>query len=283
MTSSFNPRYLIFLFAGVAVIMNTFPSTTTSASIGRNPLTEKWSGPFGGVPPFDKVTVADIKPALEAAMAENLVEYEAIASSKEAPTFENTIVAMERAGAMLDRVNTVYGIWSGNMSTPEFQRIQSEMEPKMAAMSDKIRQNEALFKRIEAVYNSPQKTKLSAEQQRLVWVYYTNFVRSGAKLGVEQKKRLAAINQELAGLFTKFSQNLLGEESELFLTIENEAHLAGLPADLRDSAASAAAAKKKPGAWVIRNTRSAIDPFLTYSDRRDLREKACQNVCRQGR
>ena len=274
MTSSFNPRYLIFLFAGVAVIMNTFPSTTTSASIGRNPLTEKWSGPFGGVPPFDKVTVADIKPALEAAMAENLVEYEAIASSKEAPTFENTIVAMERAGATLDRVSTVYGIWSGNMSTPEFQKIQSEMEPKMAAMSDKIRQNEALFKRIEVVYNSPQKTKLSAEQQRLVWVYYTNFVRSGAKLGVEQKKRLAAINQELAGLFTKFSQNLLGDESELFLTIENEADLAGLPADLRDSAAAAAAAKKKQGASVIRNTRSAIDPFLTYSDRRDLREKA---------
>jgi peptidyl-dipeptidase Dcp len=276
MIFNISTRFLNGLIVGVAVFMNSFPVDTVRAesAADRNPLTDKWSGPFGGVPAFDKVKVADIKPALEAAMVENLAEYQAIASNIAPASFENTIAAMERAGSTLERVSTVYGIWSGNMSSPEFQKIESEIQPKLAAMTDKIRQNEALFQRIDAVYNSPEKSKLNAEQQRLVWVYYTNFVRSGAKLGAEQKKRLAAINQELAGLFTKFSQNLLGDEGELYMTIENEADLAGLPKDLRDSAASAAAAKKKPGAWVIRNTRSAIDPFLTYADRRRLREKA---------
>ncbi len=280
-----NFRVLVIPIAALLISMNDTSNTSANAAgaaAAANPITEKWAGPYGGVPPFDKVKVSDIKPALEIAMAENLAEYESIASNKEPATFENTIVAMERAGATLDRVTTVYAIWSGNMSTPEFQKIQSEMEPKLAAMSDKIRQNEALFKRIETVYNSPAKSKLNAEQQRLVWVYYTNFVRSGAKLGAEQKKRLAEINQELAGLFTKFSQNLLGDEGELFLTIENEADLAGLPQDLRDSAASAAVAKKKPGAWVIRNTRSAIEPLLTYSDRRELREKAWKMFVNRG-
>jgi peptidyl-dipeptidase Dcp len=238
-----------------------------------NPLIAKWEGPYGGVPPFDKVTVASIQPAVEAAMAENLSEIDAIAGNKEPANFKNTIEALEKSGSTLNRVLTIYGIWSSNLSSPEFQKIQTRIEPELAALNDKIRQNEALFKRIEAVYNSPEKAKLSPEQQRLVWVHYTNFVRSGAKLGAEQKKRLGAINQELAGLYTKFSQNLLGDEGELFLTLKSEADLAGLPKDIKDAAASAAAAKGVSG-WVIRNTRSSIDPFLTYSDRRDLREKA---------
>ncbi len=284
MNLRFNLLTLTILIAGLMMITNDLNNTSASANVAApaNPLTEEWSGPFGGVPPFDKVKVADIKTALEAAIAENLAEVEAIASSREPATFENTIAALERTGSKLARVSTVYGIWASNMSSPEFRTIESEMGPKLAARQDRIRQNEALFKRIEAVYNSPDKTKLTSEQQRLAWVYYTNYVQSGARLGAEQKKRLAAINQELAGLFTKFSQNLLGDENELFLTLEKEADLAGLPQDLRDSAASAAAAKKKPNAWVIRNTRSAIDPFLTYSDRRDLREKAWKMFVNRG-
>src|SRR4051812_34675178 len=182
-----------------------------------NPLLTSWQGPFGGVPPFDKVQVALFKPALEAAMAENLSEVEKIANDKSAPTFENTIVAMEKAGQTFDRVGTIYGVWSSTMSSPDFQIVQREMAPKLAAFNDQITQNEILFKRIEAVYNSPDKKKLTSEQQRLVWLYYTNFVRSGAKLDAKAKARLTKINQQLAGLFTKFSNNVLFEEDNQFV------------------------------------------------------------------
>jgi peptidyl-dipeptidase Dcp len=276
----------LFAFCLISVIGVFFimaNSSTDPARAATNPLTEKWTGPYGGLPPFDKVKLSDFKPALEAAMAEQLAEIEAIAGARSGPTFENTIVALERSGQTLDRVGTIYGIWSNNMNSPEFEPIETEMEPKLAAHGDKITQNEALFKRVEAVYNNEaEKKKLNSEQQRLLWLTYTGFVRSGAKLGAEQKKRLAEINQTLAGLFTKFSQNLLGDEGQLYLTLESEADLAGLPQSLKDSAAQAATAKKLDGKWIIRNTRSSIDPFLTYSDRRDLREKAWRLFVNRG-
>lgn len=257
-------------------------AATSEMALEANPLTAKWTGPFGGIPPFDKIKVADFKPALEMAMNENLAEIEAIASTPGSPTFENTIAPLERSGKMLDRVQTIYGIWSSNMNNDEFSAVENEMEPKLAAFSDKISQNEKLFKRIELVYNSPEKGKLTAEQQRLVWIYYTNFIRAGARLDDASKKRLSEINQELAGLFTKFSQNLLADESGKFLELKSEADLSGLPQSLRDAAAGNAERKKLSGSWVITNTRSSIDPFLTYSDRRDLREKAWNMFVNRG-
>lgn len=279
-----NRYILLFTFAALVLFMTDTQTVSIGASSEKtaNPLTAKWDGPYGGVPPFDKVKVSDIKPALESAMAENLAEIDVITGNSQPANFDNTIAALERAGSALDRVGTIYGIWSANMSSDEFRKVQSEMEPKLAAFNDRIRQNEGLFKRIEHVYNSPEKQKLTAEQQRLTWVYYTNFVRSGAKLGAEQKKRLAEINQELAGHFTKFGQNLLGDEGEIYMTLKSEADLAGLPKDVREAAVSAAASKNLKDAWVIRNTRSSIDPFLTYSDRRDLREKAWKMFVNRG-
>ena len=247
-----------------------------------NPLLAEWTGPYGGVPPFDKVNVADFKPALEWAMADAIREIEVIANDPAPPTFENTIVAMERAGRTLDRVTTVYGIWGSNMSSAEFQPVEREMEPKLAAFSDQITQNDKLFRRIEAVYNSPDKARLTPEQQRVAWRTYTNFVRAGARLDETSKKRLADINQTLADLYTRFSQNVLADETNNFLVIENESDLAGLPQSLRDAAASAAAARNMSGKWVVNNTRSAVDPFLTYSDRRDLREKAWRMFIMRG-
>ena len=247
-----------------------------------NPLLGKWEGPYGGVPPFDRVQVADFKPALEAGMAENLADVDRIAKDPAAPTFANTIVAMERAGQTLDRVQTIYGVFGSTMNGPEVQIVQREMAPRLAAFNDQIAQNEALFKRIEAVYNSPAKTKLTAEQQRLIWLYYTNFVRAGARLGTADKARLSEINQKLAGLYTKFSQNVLAEEDGQSIVLKDEAELTGLPQSVRDSAAAAAVTKKQPGMWVISNTRSSIDPFLTYSDRRDLREKAWRMFINRG-
>jgi peptidyl-dipeptidase Dcp len=257
-------------------------SLQAATAATQNPLLAKWTGPYSGTPPFDRVTVAHFKPALEAAMTENLSEVERIANNAATPTFENTIAAMERSGSTLDRVTTIYGVWASTMNGPEFQVVQREMAPRLAAFSDQITQNEALFRRIEAVYNSPEKSKWTPEQQRLSWYYYTNFVRAGARLGGQSKARLSEINQKLAGLYTRFSQNVLADETDLFLVLKSEDELTGLPQSVRDAAASAAATKKMPGAWVITNTRSSIDPFLTYSDRRELREKAWRMFVNRG-
>ena len=261
---------------------DTSTSSQGTAPIAQNPLLGKWEGSYGGVPPFDRVQIALFKPALEAAMAEQLSEIDRIAADSATPTFSNTIEALERAGNSLSRVGALYAVWSSTMNSSEFQVVEREMAPKLAAFNDKITQNEALFKRIEAVYNSPEKASFTPEKQRLAWLYFTNFVRAGARLKPEAKTRLSQINQQLAGLYTKFSQNVLAEEDGQFIVLKDESELAGLPQSIRDSAAAAAATKKQAGMWVIANTRSSIDPFLTYSDRRDLREKAWRMFVNRG-
>ena len=268
------------------IFMTTSNQTTASAAevdkAAVEALTKDWTGPFSGVPAFDKVKVEAFAPALEEAMAEQLQEVNAIANNRAVPTFENTIAAMEKAGSKMERVSTVYYIWAANMNSPEFAKVQREMAPKLAAFNDKITQNEGLFKKIEAVYNSPEKAKLTPEEQRLTWVYYTNFVRAGAKLNAEQKARLSEINQALAGHFTKFGQNLLKDENDQYIEIKNEADLAGMSQSFKDGAAADAAAKGLKGSWIIRNTRSSVDPFLTYAERRDLREKVWKMFIMRG-
>jgi peptidyl-dipeptidase Dcp len=258
------------------------PAATPAPVAAPNPLLSKWTGAYGGVPPFDKVKIADFKPALETAMAENLAEIDKITANAEAPNFDNTIAAMDRTGQTMTRVMTIYDIWSSNMNNAEFQKVENEMAPKLAAFSDQITQNEKLFKRIETVYNSPEKAKLTPEQQRLTWLTYTNFVRAGAKLDATAKTRLSAINQQLAGLFTRFGQNLLADEANGTVVIDKESDLAGLPQSLKDAAANAGVARKMSGKWVITNTRSSVDPFLTYSDNRALREKVWRMFVNRG-
>ena len=275
------PVLLVAIAMIAAIFVNTINNSSAMNS-DNNPLLAKWEGPYGGVPPFDRVQIPLFKPALEAGMTEQLAEIQKIAGDPAPPDFENTIAALERSGRTFARVGTIYNVWGATMSNPEYQAVQREMAPRLASFSDQITQNEPLFKRIEAVYNSPAKAKLNAEQQRLTWVYYTNFVRAGARLDPDAKKRLSQINQQLAGLYTKFSQNVLAEETDQFLVLKSEEELAGLPQSLRDAAAAAAETKKQPGTWVIMNTRSSIDPFLTYSDRRDLREKAWHMFVNRG-
>lgn len=287
---SYHILFIVFTAMGIVSTNNIGTQGSTSESptpeagvpIADNPLLANWSGPYGGVPPFDKVKVEFFEPALEAAMDQRLEQTEKIASSSAPPTFENTIAALEKSGQTMDRVQRIYSIWSGNMSSPDFQAVQRKMAPKLAALSDKIIQNEKLFKRIEAVYNSPEKAKLTGEQQRLVWVYYTDFTRSGARLDNRQKGRLSDINQELAGLFTKFSQNVLADENEKMLVLEHENDLAGLPLSVKNAAAEQANVKDLKGKWVIANTRSSVDPFLTYSGKRALREKAWKMFVSRG-
>ena len=256
-------------------------TTAWAQTATTNPLLQNWTGPYGGIPPFDKVQIVHFKPAMEAAMAAQLAEVEKIAANPQAPTFDNTLAAMEAAGKTLSRVQTIYGIWSATMNSKDFQAVEKELAPKLAAHQDKITQNAALFKRIEAVYNSPSKAKLTPEQQRLSWLYYTNFVRAGARLNEAQKERMSQINQQLAGLFTRFSQNVLADETAEYLHLKGEAELAGLPQSQRDAAAAAAKAKGVEG-WVITNTRSSVDPFLTYSINRNLREAAWRMFVNRG-
>ena len=247
-----------------------------------NPLLAPWPGPYGGVPPFDKASPALLAPALEAGMASHLAELQRIADDPAPPTFENTIAAMERSGHALRRVGTVYGIYGATLSDDAVQAVEREMEPKLAAFRDRITQNEKLFERIAAVYGTRTASGLTPEQQRLTWLTYTDFVRAGAKLDPTAKQRLAAINQSLAGLFTRFSQNLLGDEGSRYTLLAGEADLAGLPESLRDGYAGDAERRGQKGKWVVANTRSSVEPFLTYSTRRDLREKVWREFVNRG-
>lgn len=252
------------------------PATET-----QNLLLQEWQGPFQGVPAFDQAQLSDLKPALEEGMQLQLAEIEAIANNPEPPTFDNTIVAMERAGSALNRVFTYWGIWSSNMSSPEFRQIQQEMAPQLSAFFSKISQNSKLFARVQAVYNSEEMKQLRADQQRLVELTYNGFARNGATLQGEAQKRYADINQELAKLHTQFSNNVLHDEENYVLYLTKE-QLSGLPDSFVKAAAAAAETRGKSGQYAITNTRSSMDPFLTYSKERALREQVWKTYYNRG-
>lgn len=228
-----------------------FPDVPEAARV----LLAPWAGPYGGVPPFDRVRVEGLQPALEAAMALQISEVERIAANPEPATFDNTLSALERAGDALDRVSTIYGIWTSNMSSPEVQMVERTMSPLLAAHNDRITQNARLFARIRAIYESADRAGLTPEQRRLAWLYYDRFVRAGARLDSVSKARVASINQQLSRLFTEFSQNLLADEAQE-ITLDDGV--------------------------VVRNTRSAVDPFLSTSDRRDWRERVWRMFINRG-
>ena len=250
-------------------------------STHENPLLQEWKGPYGGVPAFDTMDVNDIQEAVEVGMKLNLAEIDAIANSTEAPTFENTIAAMERSGAELDRVFSYYGIMSSNMSSPEFREIQAKLAPKLSEFSLKINQNKALFDRIKSVYEASLVTPLDADQQRVVELTYNGFAMRGAELSADKKARYAAIDKELSTLYNTFSDNVLHDE-ENYVTYLNADQLDGLSEGFIKSAAAIATEKGKDGSYAITNTRSSMDPFLTYSTNRDLRKQVWTNYYARG-
>jgi peptidyl-dipeptidase Dcp len=227
-----------------------------------NPLLREWAGPYGGVPAFDEVRSVHFKPAIEQAMIATRREIDAIANNPEPASFENTSVAFENSGRAYTRVQTFYNVWESTLSSPEFQAIEREMAPKVAAFADEIVQNSKLFARIEAVYQTQDKSAWSPEQKRLAWHQYNTLVLAGAKLDEAQKPRQAEINQRLATLYTNFSQNVLSDEETYAVILESEADLDGLPESLRAGAAAAAAERGKPGKWAITNTRSSVEPWF---------------------
>ncbi|PRX49589.1 M3 family metallopeptidase [Salegentibacter salegens] len=246
-----------------------------------NILLAEWNGPYAGVPAFHKMEVDLIKPAVLTAMEKHLAEIDKITANPEPATFENTIVPFEDSGDLLNRVFTYYGIFSSNISSPEFREIQGELSPEISAYSSKISQNSKLFERIKTVYKNSEENPLSAPEQRVIDLIYEEFAMEGANLNEKDKKRYAKINSELSELYTKFSNNVLAEE-ENYIVYLTEEQLSGLPESYVKAAASTAEANGETGKYAVTNTRSSMDPFLTYSDERELREKVWKNYYSRG-
>ena len=239
----------------------------------ENPFAARWETPFR-LPPFAAIKPEHIRPAFDAALAKHKAEIAAIVADKAAPDFANTIEALERAGRALSRVGGVFYNLTGADTNEALQAIEREMSPITSRHWSAIMMDEGLFARVDAVNARRDALGLSPEQARLLERSYKGFIRSGAKLDTEDKKRLAAINERLAGLGTQFSQNVLKDESSYALFIEEEAGLAGLPDFVKAAMARAATDRGKPGQHAVTLSRSIIEPFLTFSTRRDLREEA---------
>lgn len=268
-------RRRVFLQSTAAVLGSfTFPGFAFAAPPGpEDRLIGVWTGEHGGYPAFDLVNPTSIKAALEKGMDLSRAEIAEIAGTAEIPTFANTIAALEDSGRALDRAQRLFDIFTSAMNDRAMQDLQTEMSPVLSAFDDDIIQNARLFARVKAVHDGRDTAGLSPEQNRLVEKYYQNFTRQGAALNDADKATLKGLNQKLASLYTKFSQNELADEENYRLTVESEADLEGLPDSLREAAAAAAEAHGAKGTWVFTNTRSSMEPFLTYSARRDLREK----------
>ena len=248
----------------------------------ENVLLAPWSGPHGGLPPFDHVSAPQLDRALSQGMELAHAQIEAIAQQKDSPTFANTIVALEKAGRALDRARRMLDTYTSSLNDAAMQELESRVRPLLAAFDDEFVQNAPLFARIQAVHHSEEKATLDAEQQRLVDEVHRGFVRSGAALSPADKARLKEINQQLATLYTQFGQNLLKDESERFLLLTDPSDLAGLPQSLCEAACAAATARGHAHGWLLSNTRSSIEPFLTYATRGDLREKAWRMYVERG-
>lgn len=244
-----------------------------TGSPALNPAVVVWDGPHG-LPKFEQVGDADYAPAFDAALTQHEAEIDAIASNPEAPSFENTIVALEVAGDALSRVSALFWNRAGAHTNPQIQALEREIAPKMSRHYSKIGTNMPLFRRIDALWEQRETLGLTLEQTRVLERHWKGFVKSGAKLEKAEQERLAAINERLASLGASFGQNVLADEASWVLPLSGEDDLAGIPAFLRDAMASAAQAHGGGHSYVVTLSRSIIEPFLTFSERRDLREIA---------
>jgi peptidyl-dipeptidase Dcp len=280
MQKHFNTTALTLLFFTTIVLISCNPVKEETSKVD-NVLLKEWVGPYGGVPAFDLMKVADVKAAMLKGMELELKDIAVIANNTAAPTFENTIEEMERSGAELNRASNYYGILSGNMSSQEFRAIETELAPIFSEHSSKITQNEKLFLRIKAVYDAAIEKPLPADQQRVVDLTYKRFSMNGAELNTEQKASYAAISKELSTLYTKFSNNVLHDE-ENYVTYLTKEQLGGLADGFIKSAAKIATDKGQEGKYAVTNSRSSMNPFLTYSTERELRKQVWTNYYARG-
>ncbi len=250
-------------------------------SPAANPLLADWSTAHQ-LPPFDAIRAEHFVPAFELALAVHRAEVDALAAAPAAADFANTILAFDLSGALLKRVERVFANLSASATSAELQAVEREMAPRLAAHDSALYQHAGMFARIDSVYSRRSEPGLTPEQRRLTERIHLDFVRAGARLAPAARARLAAIAERLAALQTQFSQNVLGDESGWKLVLRYPAELAGLPAALKSAARTAAVARGEADAWVITLSRSLVVPFLTYSERRDLRELAFKAWTRRG-
>jgi peptidyl-dipeptidase Dcp len=258
-------------------------SSTASAnkkSMTANPLLTE-STLYFHIPPFDKIRSEHFTPAYEQGMTDELSEIEKIAANPEKPSFENTIVAMERGGQLLGSVDRIFSNLNSAHTNPEMQKIDKEMAPKLAAHQDAIHLNSVLFARVEAIYTDRDKLNLDPESKWLIERYYKDFVRAGAKLSEGDKTKLKAINAELAELQTKFEQAVLNEKNASSIVVDKRADLDGLSESDIAAAVAAAKAEKKEGKFVFRLQNTTGQPPLTFLKNRPLRERMMQTSLRR--
>lgn len=241
-------------------------------SNSANPLLAAYDTPFQ-VPPFDKIKDEHFRPAYEEALKQHNVEIDSIVNNQEAPSFENTIVALEKAGGLLTNVSRVFFNMNSANTNDTIQAIAKDLAPVLSAHSDEIRLNSQLFERVRAVYDQKAELSLDAEDSKLLEETYKGFVRAGANLSDEDKEKLKTINAELSVLTTQFGQNLLAETNAYELIIDNEADLAGLPDALKAAAADVAKAKGQDGKWAFTLQNPSLMPFLQYAENRELRRQ----------
>ncbi len=267
--------------AAPAIAAQNAAAAAMTAEMPDNILLKEWTGPYDGVPPWDQVKPAQFGEAFQFAIDEMLGEIDIIADNPGEPTFQNTIEAMEKSGERLDRVQSIFGVYSSNLSTPEVQAINKEWSPKLSAAYDKINLNARLFDRIAKLYERREQLGLDAKQLRLLTRTYEGFVRRGAQLNEAQKAQLSDYNQQLASAFSDFNSKLLADESTY--TQASEAEMAGVPADVKDAAAAAAKDAGFPaGSYAIANTRSSVEPVLSFATDRALREKVWKAFVQRG-
>ena len=246
----------------------------------ENPFFADWTTP-DGVPPFDRIKPEHFQPAYEHALAEHETEISAIAADPQPPSFDNTIAAMETSGRALSRVGNVFHVLVGAHSDDALLAIEREIAPRIARHWNKIHTNEPLFRRIDMLAKKAETLDLTAEQKRVLERYHITFRRAGAGLDGTAKKRLAAIIERLAALGTAFSQNVLADEQAFALTLHDEAELAGLPDFMREAMKSEAVERGLDG-YAVTLSRSSVEPFLQFSDRRDLRERVFRAFIMRG-
>ena len=261
------------VFVALAVAMFFMQSCTPKTEqTMENPLLSEWNDRFG-VPPFDRIKAEHFAPALEQAMSVHNAEIDAIVTNNDEPTFENTVLAYDNSGKLLERVELCFSLLCAAETNAEMQAVEQEMSPKLTAHSGAIMMNDALFEHVKSVYERRGALGLDSLQLRLTEKLYRRFVRGGALLSVEDKEQLRKVDEELSAARVKYAANLLAANSGFELVISDQDDLDGLPSSIRDAAASEAAARDMKGKWVFTTKKPSMLPFLTYSSKRELREK----------
>lgn len=269
--------------AGLAVVLGACNSIKKSdvADATPNPFFSEYTTPFG-VPPFDKIEVAHYKPAFLKGMEEHKKEIDAIVNNADAPTFENTIVALDQAGELLTKVSYAFGGQASVNTTDEIQFLEQEMSPLLSAHSDDIRLNPTLFARVKAVHDNQASLNLDKEQKKLLEETYKSFVRGGANLDADRQAQLRALNEKISMLELTFGQNVLKETNGFKLVVDKKEDLVGLPESLIAAAAATATADSMEGKWVFTLHNPSVMPFLQYADNRALREKMFKAYTNRG-